>query len=337
MNSSVNWPCAALQNAELAPRTTLRVGGSAAWLLEPATPDAFVAAWCAVRERGLEPRVLGGGANLIVADGTHPWVVIATDRMHRVFRPETDQAQVLELAAIEGANGRDGVYEPELPRVAHHEREREPRLVAWAGAGMPGLVRMARDLGWSGLEGLVGVPGNLGGGVAMNAGGRWGELWDVVESVRLLTPEGEVVERLRGECQPRYRDGNLGGAMVLGAELKLVPGDRSAIGARMGEYLAQKSAAQPVMERSAGCIFRNPDKELSDGLSAGELIERLGLKGRSRGDAVVSQKHGNFLVNRGRASACDVLELIDEVEREVHARTGIVLQREVKLWSSAAG
>lgn len=166
----------------------MRVGGHAQWLLEPARPEELVAAYVRACERGLPVRVLGGGANLIIEDGLHPGVVIATDRMARVFRPTRIE---------EGSAFLEGRDESHSGRAAG---EGEPLLVAWAGAGMPGLVRTARDLSWTGLEGLIGVPGQLGGGVAMNAGGRWGELWDVVERVRLLLPDGEVVERERGEC-----------------------------------------------------------------------------------------------------------------------------------------
>ena len=105
----------------------------------------------------------------------------------------------------------------------------EPELVAWAGLTIPRLVRTARELGWTGLEGLVGIPGQVGGGAAMNAGGRWGDLWDVVRRVSVLTPEGVVEERTKDEVQPRYRDGNLHGAVVLGVHFVLERGDPAAI------------------------------------------------------------------------------------------------------------
>jgi len=315
-----SWPCAALPRAELGARTTLEVGGYADWLLEPATPEEFVAACNAARERGHEPRILGGGANLLLPDGRIAGVVITTARMTRVFRPQAGGAD-------EGAE-----FEPALPALRVLERGEDARLVAWAGAPMPGLVRMARDLGWSGLEGLAGVPGHVGGGVAMNAGGRWGELWDVVERVRLLTRAGEVVERSRAECQPRYRDGNLAGALVLGVVLALKVDERAAVKERVADYLRQKSAAQPVTEHSCGCVFKNPPKERSGGLGAGQLIEAVGAKGLARGDARVSEKHGNFIVNRGHARAADVFALIREVRARVAQATGIELELEVQVW-----
>jgi len=324
VSRSLSWPCAAVPEAELGPRTTLKVGGRAAWLLEPATPEELVAAVGAARERGHEPRLLGGGANLLLEDGTFPGVVITTERLARVFRPSPE-------------GGEGTTFQPTLPNLRVLERGEDARLVGWAGAPMPGLVRITRDLGWSGLEGLAGVPGHLGGGVAMNAGGRWGELWDVVERVRLLTRAGEVVERMRAACQPRYRDANLDGAIVLGVVLALRVDQRAAVKERVSDYLRQKSAAQPVTEHSCGCVFKNPPKERSGGLGAGQLIEQAGAKGLASGDAVVSEKHGNFIVNRGHARASDVFALIREVRARVADRFGLELELEVKVWGLDPG
>jgi len=300
----------------------MRVGGRAEWLLEPADPDELRAAWCAVREADRELRVLGGGANLLIQDGVLPGVVLSTERLRRVFRPE--------------AGAREGdAFGTEVPRLVQVDRaEAEPRLVAWCGASLPGLVRTAMELGWSGLEGLVGVPGSLGGGVAMNAGGRWGDLWDVVESVRLLTPGGELIDRPREACAPGYRDGGVGEALVVGAVLALERSTRAAVQERMRAFLAEKKRAQPVTEASSGCIFRNPDPELSEGRSAGLLIEASGCKGLARGDAVVSELHGNFIVNRGRARAADVFALIAAVRERVLLETGIELATEVRVWGA---
>lgn len=323
VTAALLWPCAALREADLAARTTLRVGGRAEWLLEPAHPDEFVAAWNAARERGFEPRVLGGGANLLVPDGLLPGVVITTERMGRVFRPHPEDG------AREGQE-----FTPLLPALARQERDEDARLVAWAGCSLPGLVRITRELGWSGFEGLAGVPGHLGGGVAMNAGGRWGATWDVLESVRVLAPDGGVRHLQRAQCAPRYRDGNLDGALVLGAVLRFRVDARAVVKERVATFLREKGAAQPVTEHSCGCVFKNPDPELSGGRTAGQLIEAVGAKGTRRGDALVSEKHGNFIVNRGRASAADVLALIEELRARVADAFGIRLETEVKLWRS---
>ncbi len=327
MPRAIFWPCPALADADLSRRTTMNVGGRAQWLLEPAYPCELVAAWHAARELGFETRVLGGGANLIVADGPLPGVVVTTDRMSRVFRPRVPGAGDLldEDAELDE-------LQPILMERLPLERTEDPRLVAWAGCGLPGLVGVTRMLGWTGFEGLVGVPGQLGGGIAMNAGGRWGETWDAVESVRVLAPDGEVRHLARAQCAPRYRDGALGGAIVLGAVLRFRVAECAEVKERMQTFLREKNVAQPVTERSSGCIFKNPDRELSGGRSAGRLIEDCGAKGRRRGDAEVSEKHANFVVNRGRARASDVLGLIEEVRALVAEKTGIRLETEVKIW-----
>jgi UDP-N-acetylenolpyruvoylglucosamine reductase len=319
----IRWPCAALAGEDLAARTTLRVGGRAEWLLEPATPDELVAAWRAARAEGFTPRILGGGANLLVPDGVLPGVVITTERLGRVFRPHVDDG------TREGEE-----FEPRSLGLVPLERGADARLVAWAGCSLLALVRITRALGWAGFEGLAGVPGHLGGGVAMNAGGRWGEVWDVVESVRVLTRDGALADLPRAQCTPRYRDGDLGGATVLGAVLRFRVDSKEAVRTRVQDYLRAKGAAQPLTEHSCGCVFRNPDPERSAGKSAGRLIEEAGLKGRARGDAVVSEKHGNFIVNRGHARARDVLDLIEEVRARVADRFGIRLETEVKVWSA---
>jgi len=318
MTSSDVWPCAALPDASLASRTTARVGGSIEWLLEPATPEEFVEGFRAALERGYRPRVLGGGANLLIADGKHAGLVIGTGRLSRVFRPNR----------TEGMDWNDG-----SGTGASNAPSEAEELVAWAGAPIPGLVRAAKELGWSGLEGLVGIPGHVGGAVAMNAGGRWGDFWDVIQEIRVLTPDGQLEERLRADCQPSYRNGNLGEAFVLGAVVKLKREPKPAIQERMKQYLIEKSAAQPVTERSSGCIFKNPDPELSDGRSAGRLIDDCGGKGLSIGDAVVSPKHANFIVNRGSARAADFFGLILAVQRLVFEASGVMLEREVRVWN----
>jgi UDP-N-acetylmuramate dehydrogenase len=299
----------------------MRVGGRARWLLEPADPSELRAAYLACRERGFEPRILGGGANLIVEDGLWPGVVIATDRLKRCFRPTQGAAD------FEGDDD---------ARVAPDEPSSDPRLVAWCGMTLPSLVQVATALGLSGLECLAGVPGHLGGGVAMNAGGRHGELWDVVELVRVLEPDGTLLDLPRAECTPRYRNGGLGERIVVGAVLRLRPSTPQAVRECAKEYLLEKRRVQPVTEWSAGCVFKNPDPARSNGCSAGKLVELAGLKGLARGDALVSPLHGNFILNQGAATAQDVLGLIEEVRARVAEHSAVLLETEVRIWRCAA-
>ncbi len=302
----------------------MHVGGAAQWLLEPATPEELRAAIAAAREEGFVPRILGGGANLIVADGVLPGVVITTDRMKRLFRPAPQ--------ALGGATLR--VEDLPTTNLAPASREEGLQLVAWSGVTLLALLRGAQKLGWSGLEGLAGVPGQVGGGIAMNAGGKYGEMWDVVERLLVVDEQGRFVELPRAECNPSYRNANLGGLVVASALLKFELSTVEAVGEACREYLSQKNKVQPVTDWSAGCVWKNPDKERSAGRSAGMLVEQAGMKGRTRGDAIVSEKHGNFIVNRGHATASDVLALIGEVEDAVAQRFGLALEREVKVWTA---
>lgn len=322
MTTVTTWPCAALHHADLSTRTTMRVGGAAEWLLEPTTPEELAKAITAAREEGFVPRILGGGANLVVDDGVLPGVVITTARMQRLFRVDPRSGE--ELA--------EGLTDAQTSRVGAIPRDVDLRLVAWAGVTLPKIVSTSARLGWKGLEGLVGVPGNLGGGVAMNAGGRWGDFWDVVERVLLVDPEGRMLERTKAESRPSYRNGNLGDLVVASAVLKFELDEIAAVKERGRDHLLAKNKVQPVTEWSAGCVFKNPPKEKADGRSAGLLIEQCGLKGTTRGDAIVSPLHGNFIVNRGHATAADVLTLIEDVHDRVLEKTGVDLQREVKVW-----
>jgi len=295
----------------------MRVGGRAEWLLEPATPEELRAAIVAAREDGVEPRILGGGANLIIDDGVLPGVVITTDRMKRLFRPvEMSAGLATELDA----------------RIAPSPREDGLRFVAWAGTTHQKLLTSACELGWSGLEGLAGVPGHVGGGVAMNAGGKWGGMWDQVERVLVVDERGELVELMRDQCSPTYRNGGLGRKVVASVLLKFRLDSTHAVKQRAREFLLAKNKVQPVSLWSAGCIFKNPDPKLADGRTAGQLVDAVGLKGTRIGDAEITDLHGNFFVNRGQATARDLLALIERARSVVAEKTGVVLENEVKVW-----
>jgi len=322
MTSSTGWPCVALRHAELADRTTMHVGGRVEWLLEPRTPAELSAAWKLCHERGLHPRILGGGANLVIDDGLLPGVVVTTERMRRIYRPTQESFGEGELAFGGAPRG-----EMALPNPAE-----DPRLVAWAGCTLPALVRAARQLGYSGMEGLVGVPGQVGGALAMNAGGKWGDMWDVVERVLVLEPDGSLKELPRADCSPSYRDGGLGRLVAVGAVLRFEPQPKSEIQDRMATYLVEKNRTQPVTQWSSGCIFKNPDLDASGGRSAGGLVEDCGCKLLRYGDAEVSGLHGNFIINRGKATAADVFALMEEVQTRVLDQTGIRLAFEVRRW-----
>jgi UDP-N-acetylmuramate dehydrogenase len=309
----------------------MHVGGAAEWLLEPKTLAELAKAVSAARESGMPVRILGKGANLIVEDGTVPGVTIATDRLNLMWRPEAQLGgEALEALVSELGSGQM----PEA-RLAPQARTDGLRLLALCGATHQRLVSTVQELGWSGLEGLVGVPGHVGGGVAMNAGGKWGEMWSVVEAIMVVAEDGCLRILRREQCAPTYRNGNLGTQVVAAALLKFQLDEVLAVKERTKTFLKEKNAVQPVTEWSAGCVFKNPDKTQSCGRTTGQLVDQAGLKGRCVGGAEISPKHGNFIVNKGHATATDVLELVRIAQETVFERFGVQLEMEAKVWRAA--
>ena len=201
-------------------------------------------------------------------------------------------------------------------------------LTASASHGHIALAEAAAKEGLAGLEFASGIPGSVGGALHMNAGAYGREWVDVLVRYRFLTTEGEIIEKAPEPGEFRYRWSWLGaGRVVLSATARLVESDPQRIRALVAEYREKRGTSQPLSARNAGCIFKNPP-----GLSAGRLIDQAGLKGLRIGDAEVSQEHGNFLVNRGRASAGEFRELMDRVKAAVLDRHGVALEAEVEIW-----
>jgi UDP-N-acetylmuramate dehydrogenase len=201
------------------------------------------------------------------------------------------------------------------------------QLCAEAGATHTQITRAAADAGLAGLEFAVGIPGTLGGWIAMNAGTREREMADVVASVAWLTSGGEVLERTRDALRFRYRETELPpGAIVTRARFALTPDDPAAIRARMREQMEGRRATQPVDQPSCGSVFRNPP-----GDHAGRLIEAAGLKGLRVGGAEISTLHANFVVTEPGATAADVLALIERARGAVRERFDIRLETEVRI------
>lgn len=204
----------------------------------------------------------------------------------------------------------------------------EPHDIVYAegGVGMPTLVRHAIRRSLSGLEWAAGIPGTVAGCVVMNAGTRLGDMQSAVKAVRIVDPKGRVVECPASDIEFSYRRAKLPKGIVVGVWLQLKPGSRQEIERVVKDYLRYRKDTQPLTLPNAGCVFKNPGKE-----PAGKLIEAAGLKGARIGDAQVSEKHGNFIVNRGQARAADVIALIKKVGREVEQRTGVRLELELKI------
>jgi UDP-N-acetylmuramate dehydrogenase len=279
-----------VRDAPLAPRTAVRVGGPADLLVRPTDPDDLVCLLRACRDGGVPVSVLGGGANLLVADRGVRGVVL------------------------------------KLPASFGEESQAGRRLVLSAGAPSSRLVARAHKLGLVGAEWAAGIPGTLGGLVAMNAGTRTGEMKDDAVRVELATADGVgwVEVAALGFA---YRTCHLPpGAVVTRVEVELREGDVAAAAQAMAQDLAHRRATQPLTQPTFGSTFRNPPGEY-----AGRLIEAVGLKGHRVGGAVWSPVHANFVTNLGGATARDVLALVNLARARVRERFGIVLEPEVRL------
>lgn len=208
----------------------------------------------------------------------------------------------------------------------------EPHHIVYAegGVGMPTLIGHAIRRSLSGLEWAAGIPGTVAGCVVMNAGTRLGDMQSAVKAVRIVDRKGRVVECPASDIEFSYRRATLPKGIVVGVWLQLKPGSRQEIERVVKDYLRYRKDTQPLTLPNAGCVFKNPGKE-----PAGKLIEAAGLKGARIGDAQVSEKHGNFIVNRGQARAADVIALIKKVGREVERRTGVRLELELKIVGQA--
>jgi len=208
--------------------------------------------------------------------------------------------------------------------------EQDHVLYAEGGVGMPTLIGYAVRRSLTGLEWGVGIPGTVAGCVVMNAGTRLGEMKDSVKAVKMIDPRGNVRDIPAADIPLSYRRAHLPRGIVAGVWLQLKPGERGPIARSVKDYLRYRKETQPLTLPSAGCVFKNPPHD-----SAGRLVEAAGLKGTRIGDAQVSEKHANFVVNVGHAQAEDVLALIRKVRAAVKKHSGVSLELELKVVGQA--
>jgi UDP-N-acetylmuramate dehydrogenase len=208
----------------------------------------------------------------------------------------------------------------------------EPGAVLYAegGVGMPTLIGYAIRRSLAGLEWAAGIPGTVGGCLVMNAGTRLGEMKDSVKAVQLVNMKGDVMALPAASIPFEYRRARLPKGIVVGVWLQLRQGIRAEIEKVVKDYLHYRRDTQPLTMPSAGCVFKNPPND-----SAGRLLEATGLKGLRVGDAEVSTKHGNFIINRGHATAADVIGLIEIVRRTIKHKAGVRLDLELKIVGEA--
>ena len=298
MNMAETLSLRILSDEPMARHVSWRAGGRADRFFAPSGVDE-VSRFLQQTQAGLPVLFVGLGSNLLVRDGGFRGAVVS------------------------------------LHSAKLHPEMRAGKVHAAAGVAAPKVARFAALQQLAGAEFLAGIPGTVGGALAMNAGCYGGETWQIVESVQTIDRRGEVRLRTKADYEIGYRHCRLRcGAeeWFLSATFALGAGDGDASRARIKELLAQRIASQPLSLPNAGSVFRNPP-----GDHAARLIEACGLKGLQRGGARVSEKHANFIVNpAGKASAADIEFLILEVQRRVKAMQGVELVPEVRIVGEAA-
>ncbi len=271
--------------------TSMKVGGPAECLLFPKDVEELRKVVRFARRGKIPFLILGKGTNLVVRDkGVRGWVINLTQGMKKV--------------KIDGE-----VVEAE------------------AGLALQRLVQFSIQKGLAGLEPFFGIPGTVGGGLAMNAGAWGAELKDILLSMTLMKEDGEIVKRSRSRLRFSYRGLVLSPSwVILKGRFQLQRGRKEEILERVKSYSEMRKKKQPLDYPSAGSIFKNPKEG-----SAGKWIEEAGLKGFRIGQAMISERHANFIINLGKAKAEEVIRLMEFVERKIYEEKGISLEREVKV------
>ncbi len=294
--------------------TWYSIGGKADVLVRPHSTDALITLMQRCRESHIPVRLLGSGANLLVHDEGVDGIVIHLN--HSAFR---------EVSAIHrhrhnrGGDGQPG-----------------DGIRVMAGASMERLVMNQSLQGMAGLEMMAGIPASVGGAIRMNAGGKFGAISDVVISVGCVDLDGNAIIYPADAIEFGYRRCSIIDPVILWAEFRLQPMDPKRVHGRVKEIFAYKKKVQPMGAKSAGCAFKNPIAH--DGtadpkrISAGQLIDRAGLKNYSVGGAHISEQHANFIAAEKTACAQDVIDIMEHVQRVVRDQAGYELQREIIIW-----
>ena len=289
----MTWPPSCVHRCEpLANHTSFRIGGPAEWFAEPSTLDELVGVLQSALRMGLPVLVVGGGTNTLAADRGARGLVVHLGRGFRTMQEVSDPGD-------------------ETVRVS-------------CGAALltQRLVSLAARNGWDGLETLAGLPGQVGGAVAMNAQ----DIGRFVRQITLVSPQGALHRLSREQLRFSYRDVTLEPGIVAEVLLEFPKAPPDEAAGRIQRAMQRRNQTQETGLPSAGCAFKNPP-----GVGAGRLIDEAGLKGARIGDAQVSYRHANFIVNLGQATCDDVLSLMEYVQRHVRRRFNILLEPEVRL------
>lgn len=292
-----------LQDEPMKKHTTFRIGGSADYYAEPDMSQISKLIEMA-KACDMPVTVIGNGSNLLVGDKGIRGLVIGIGK-------GLSEIDVTEAVAQQSTAQDNGHI-----------------ITAGAGAILAAVAAKAAEASLSGLEFASGIPGSVGGAVVMNAGAYGGEIKDVLIDAKVLTAEGELKTVTRDELDLSYRHSIVPekGYIVLSARFRLTPKPQDEIKSYMAELRAKRVEKQPLEYPSAGSTFKRPE-----GYFAGKLIMDAGLRGYSVGDAQVSEKHCGFVVNKGEATAADVLTLIKDVQETVLKKFGVKLEPEVKM------
>ncbi len=281
-----------LTDESMARHTTFRIGGNADVFVLPASIEELLAVLKLTKRYSVPLTVLGNGSNVLVRDGGIRGAVVSFGKPFSYIE-------------MEGAH-----------------------IKAGAGAMLGTVSLFAANHALSGLEFAVGIPGSLGGAVFMNAGAYDGEMSQVISEVTAVTPEGEIRRYRTKEMDFSYRHSvfQQNGHIICEIELTLRESKAAAIQEKMAEFTRRRMEKQPLDKPSAGSTFKRPP-----GLFAGTLIDEAGLKGFTVGGAQVSGKHAGFVINKGGATAADVLSLIEEIQRRIEEKNGIRLTPEIRI------
>lgn len=280
------------EDVPLARYTWYGIGGPAKYFIRPRSIEELQLASQRCAENQIPIHVLGLGANLLVSDAGVNAAVFRLDQ--DFFRHVKFEKNIVEVGA---------------------------------GVDMQKLILMACRNGLSGLECLAGIPGTVGGGIRMNAGGKFGDIGAVVKRVGVMDVSGLLFDRTKDDLIFDYRSTNISAKFITHAQFELDEEDPERIMRKVKEIWMYKRNSQPLNTKNAGCIFKNPR-----GLSAGALIDQAGLKGMKVGGAEVSDKHANFIIAHAGATADDVLKLVKIIREKVFEKDGIHLESEVQMW-----
>jgi len=282
-------------NEPLSKHTAFKIGGPAGFFIEPEGPGDIKTLLRISKKKRLPFFIIGAGSNLLVSD-------------------KGIKGMVIRLSA---------------PYFRKLSRENES-VYAASGIMLNKLLAFAKERGLSGAEFLAGIPGTVGGALAMNAGvtrPAARSIGDLVKEVKVMDRDGNIKALKKKDIKFGYRESSLSEYLILSSVLILKKQDKRKIEEKMRSYLERRKSTQELMKPSAGCIFKNPRSG-----SAGRLIDLCGMKGKRAGGAQVSRKHANFILNSGRAKAKDVLKLMDSIIEKVEAEFNIHLEPEIKIW-----